>query len=110
KDAICRHITRGGQKPARSLTPPGIPGYEPPESGEHDAELARRMLEAAGYGGGSGIPRLEILYNTVDAHRSIAEKIQNDWAQIGVRVSLRNVEWQQYLTSVHQREYSIARA
>ncbi|WP_197442503.1 peptide ABC transporter substrate-binding protein [Lignipirellula cremea] len=110
KQQIVDYVTRAGQPPSRTFTPPVLPGYDPPQCGEYDLALAKRMLKAAGFDGGSGLPKLELLFNTADSHRSVAEVIQRNWAQIGVQAQLRNVEWAQYLALVQSKDYSIARA
>src|SRR5262249_39856910 len=57
-----------GEVPAYSLVPPGMKGYDPPTLGKEDVEEARRLLAEAGYPDGRGFPKLEILYNTHEAH------------------------------------------
>jgi len=111
KQDICTYVTKSGQQPALSLTPPGVDGYKLPACGEYNVEEAKRLLALAGYPQGRGIPKLEVLYNTSDAHREIAEVIQRQWAEaLGVRVSLRNTEWASYLDLVHKLDFTIARA
>ena len=53
---------------------------------------------------------IEILFNTSDGHRKIAEAIQQDWQKLGVDVRLRNLEWQTYLATTRKMEYDVARA
>lgn len=111
KAAICERVTRGGERPARSLVPPGMQGYVQSLCGEHDVDAAQRLLAEAGFPGGKGFPRMEILFNTHDAHRDIAEVIQQQWKQnLGIDVELRNLEWGVYLDSMMRVDFDIARA
>jgi ABC-type oligopeptide transport system substrate-binding subunit len=71
---------------------------------------ARKLLADAGFPGGKGFPKLEVLYNTDEYHRQIAAAIQEMWrAELGVTVELRNVEFPVLTGMVQQGEYEIAR-
>lgn len=114
KREIVEKVTRAGQIPARSLVPMSIREYveyTPAECGEYDVEEARRLLAEAGFPEGRGFPKIQILYNTQDTHKSIAELIQSQWKRaLGIDVSLQNQEWAVYLGQVRQMEYWVARA
>jgi oligopeptide transport system substrate-binding protein len=111
KQAICERITQAGEIPAATLVPPGLAGYVPPPSRSFDPHEARRLLAEAGYPGGRGLPPIEILYNDLDAHRTIAEAIQQMWREhLGIRVTLRGLEWGVYLDATHKLDYAVARA
>jgi oligopeptide transport system substrate-binding protein len=110
KREICQAITRGGEVPARSLVPP-IAGYEAPLCDDYDVGRARELLAEAGYPGGRGMPPVEIMFNTAESHRTIAEKIQSDWkTNLGIDVELKQQEWGVYLASVRALDYWIVRA
>lgn len=111
KQAICDHVTKAGERPARHLVPPGMRGYESPLGDAYDVEESRRLLAEAGFPGGRGFPRLQVLFNTHDAHRDIAEVIQQQWkTNLGIDIELRNLEWGVYLDSVTKTDFDIARA
>ncbi len=111
KQAICDHVTKAGERPATHLVPPGMLGYESPRGGDQNIEEARRLLAEAGFPGGQGFPRLQLLFNTSDAHRDIAEVIQQQWkTNLGIDIELRNLEWGVYLDSVSKIDFDIARA
>jgi len=109
KQEIVEFVTRGGQIPAGSLVPPGITGYEGPPTKSYDPERARKLLEEAL--GGKKMRPIQILYNTSEGHKQIAEVIQQQWKRnLHIDVQLRNVEWGVYLTTVREMDYDVARA
>lgn len=111
RDAIVTNVTRGGQKPSYSVVPPGILGYVSDSRLAGTLEDARRLLAEAGYPGGKGFPHVELLYNTSENHRAIAEAIQQMWKQnLGVDVGLTNQEWKVYLDSQDNLAYDISRS
>ncbi len=109
--AIVRRILKGGQKPAYGYTPPGISGYEPPNMVSYNPKKAREMLAEAGFSGGEGFPTLNLIYNTSEMHKDIAEAIQQMWKSIlGIEITLRNQEWKVYLDTLKEMNYDIARS
>jgi oligopeptide transport system substrate-binding protein len=111
KSSIVDNVVKGGQSPASSFVPPGMNGYEGYQGSWHDVKLARQLLAEAGYPNGKGLPQIEILYNTADSHRDIAEVIQQDWKKnLGINVVLRNLEWGSFLDSLRTGDYMVARS
>lgn len=109
--AITNNILRAGEEPAHFYTPPDTAGYTCATRVPEDAAKARELLAAAGYPGGAGMPRIEILYNTLESHKLIAEAIQQMWQEhLGVRVGLFNQDWKTYLSSMNNLDYDIARS
>jgi oligopeptide transport system substrate-binding protein len=110
REAIVTHITRRGEKPAFTLTPPGTGGYTFDGGVEQDPEAAARLFEGAIEAAG-GWGAAEILFNTQDTHRIIAEAIQRMWKEaFGVNIGLFNQEWKVYLATMNQLDYDIARS
>lgn len=113
RDAIVNNVMRRGERAAGWLTPPDTNGYTSRSSVAYDPEAARRLLAEAGYPGGKGMRSFEILYNTHDNHRLIAEAIQQMWKKnLGVDVTLTNQDWKVYLTNTSNEimDYDVARA
>src|SRR5690606_22908148 len=52
----------------------------------------------------------QILYNTNDDHATIAQVIQQQWAALGIRCELRNLEWGGYLDALTNTKYMVARS
>ncbi|TWU15308.1 peptide ABC transporter substrate-binding protein [Allorhodopirellula heiligendammensis] len=108
---IVEQVTKAGQVPAFALVPPGIAGYESPPGFEPDIAEAKRLLTAAGYPGGRGLPKVSVLYNTSEAHRAIAEVIQQQLQNnLNIKVELQNMEWGTFLDKIAQLDYDIARS
>jgi oligopeptide transport system substrate-binding protein len=110
RTAIVERITRGGQQPARSFTPPGVGNYVPPAVLQDNFTEARRLLAEAGYPGGHGLPSLEIMINSSGNHRAIAEAIQEMWRrELGVDVRINNMEQSTLLANRRTLDYQIMR-
>ena len=105
-------------KPLTAFTPEGIfPGYPQPKGDQFDPERARQLLGEAGYpvtkkGDGSyscpsfPVDQVEYIYNTQESNKAMAEWMQAQWKQnLGITVSLRNMEWKTFLASRSRLEY-----
>ncbi len=112
RQAIIDTVTRGGEAPAYSIVPPATNAYNAPDSPIHeDVTAARKLMAEAGYPEGKGFPAIELLYNTSESHRPIAEAIQEMWQQhLGVSVELVNQSWPVYLDRRKSGDYAVARA
>lgn len=121
---IVDKVTQSGQVEAGGYVPSGISDadggdfraeggdYYKPTDADYEAncEKARQLLAEAGYPNGEGFPVVEYLYNTSDAHKAVAEALQNMWEQeLGVTVTLNNQEWAAFLQTRKNGDYSIAR-
>ena len=127
RNYIVEQITRTGQVPASGFVPYGVNdalGIEgddfrtvggnymdvSKEAYEANCEEARRLLAEAGYEGGAGFPVVEYLYNASDNHKAIGEALQQMWQdELGVTVNLVNQEWNTFLQTRKEGNYSIAR-
>ncbi len=114
RELLVKTITRGGQPPSYTLVPPGTSDYRGPDVAKPDTgqrvSMARELLARAGYPGGRGFPVLELIYNSSEEHRKIAEAIQQMWKEhLGIEVQLGNQDWKVLLSRVNSLDYDIAR-
>lgn len=112
RESITRNILRAGQKPATGLTPPGtVKDYETPAITRFDPAQAQRLLAEAGYPEGRGFPVFDILINTSEAHRTLAEAVQAMWKKhLNIPVRVLNQDWGVYLDSQRKLDYDVCRA
>ena len=54
-------------------------------------------------------PSLTYLYNTSAGHKAIGEYIQSQFASVGITMNLQNQEWNTFLNTRKNGDYSIAR-
>lgn len=111
RDAIVTKVMKGGETPAEFLTPPGTAGYVCRHHVKYDPEAARALLAEAGFPNGAGLPPIDLLYNTSESHKLIAEAVQEMWkTNLSADVRLFNQEWKTYLASTNKLEYTVARS
>ncbi len=108
---LTTHILRAGQKPAYHFTPPNTGGYEARVRLPYDPDLARKKLAEAGYPDGKDFPKLQLLFNTSESHRTLAVAIQQIWKkELGIEIELHNQEWKAYLATRQSGDFDILRA
>jgi len=111
RNLIVERVSQGGQTPATGFVPGGISGYPTSDAIAFAPERAKQLLAEAGYPGGEGFPQAEILINTSENHRKIAEAIQAMWRDtLGVDIGIFNQEWKVYLDSQSSLNYDVSRA
>lgn len=127
RNYIVENITQTGETPADAYVPFGVndaggPGtddfrtvggaYYSVKEDDYQAncDRARELLAEAGYPDGEGFPIVDYLYNTNERHKVIGEALQDMWQkELGVTVTLDNQDWQVFLQTRKNHEYSIAR-
>ncbi|MFD1777380.1 peptide ABC transporter substrate-binding protein [Fredinandcohnia salidurans] len=118
RETIVEHVAQGGQSPAYSVVPPGIPdvsGDFQENTGklfEANIEEAKKLMEEGlAEEGLDKFPAVTLTYNTSEGHKMIAEAVQEMWRKnLGVEITLENVEFQVKLDREKAGDYEISRA
>ncbi|GKV67456.1 MULTISPECIES: peptide ABC transporter substrate-binding protein [unclassified Sporosarcina] len=117
REALTNYITKAGEQPAFAMVPPGVET----ESGdfrdgadpyfEEDAAKAKALMEEGmKEEGWSTLPTVELIYNTDENHKSIAEATQEMVRKnLDVEMKLVNQEWKTFLDTTAQGNYQMAR-
>ena len=110
RDALFKVLfPRGDATQAVSAFPPAIPGFNKSLRNEFDPARARQLLAAAGFPNGFEIDlwALPISRPTNPNGQLMAQMIQADWAQIGVKARIVTYEWGEYLKRANNGEHHI---
>jgi peptide/nickel transport system substrate-binding protein len=108
RERIVRYVLAGTAVPARGVVPAPLAGDTTP-CYRYDPDRARRLLGEAGYPDGRGLPTLRLVLSTSTRSLSVAEAVQQQWAEIGVRVELQQVEFPRLLAMVRAGELALWR-
>ena len=133
RNYIVEQIAQGGQVPASSFVAMGMTDADGTEfyknsgtSDEYDGyynvaveayeancqkamEILSKYYEVDDNGKLVGFPTLTYLYNTSDSHKAIGEYLQSALAGIGITMNLENQEWNTFLDTRKNGDFSIAR-
>lgn len=116
RDRLVHRITRGGERAARSFTPPGCGGYTPPDLVGFNLSEARQLLKEAGFEGGRGMRPIEYLVNSGGGgggrlHEQIAVELQAQLLEnLGIRMEIRPVETKIYYSEQSRLNYDVCRS
>jgi oligopeptide transport system substrate-binding protein len=111
RESLVKNVTLAGETPAYQFVPPNLIGYNSRHTFKADIPEAKRLLAEAGYPDGKGFPPVELLYNTLERHKVIAEALQQMWRKnLGIEITLFNQEWKVYLDAQHSKNYQFERA
>jgi len=72
-------------------------------------EILTKYYEVDANGMITNFPTLTYLYNTSEGHKAIGEYLQSALAAVGITMNLENQEWNTFLNTRKNGDYSIAR-
>ena len=133
RNYIVEEIGQAGQVPASSFVPMGMTdadGSEFYKNAGHSDDYAgyynvakeafednyaeayailSKYYEVDANGMFTNFPTLTYLYNTSEGHKAIGEYLQSAFAAVGITMNLENQEWNTFLNTRKNGDYSIAR-
>lgn len=113
---LTEKVTAGGEIPVSYFVPTNTGTYKSPQglaTGDYksDADRARKLLAEAGFPGGKGFRKINILYNTDQNHKKIAQAVSQMWKkELGITAEPFNQEWKVYLKSQEAKDYDVSRS
>lgn len=108
RSALTRNIMQNDLV-AHAFTPPDCAGYTAERGTATDPAEARKLLEAAGFPGGRGFPKLELLfYPTGSSGQPLAEAVQQMWRkELGIDIAVVQQETKTVLDARRAQTYDI---
>ena len=127
RNYVVREIGQGGQIPAVSFVPNGMPDTDGSQFYEntdyYDAskdkyeenfsQAIETLRKYYSYDENTGrfldFPVLTYLYNNSDTHKAMGEYLQSVFAGVGITLDLENQEWSTFLNTRKQGDFTLAR-
>lgn len=110
REAIIEHLWEGLGQPLGGVVPIGFDDYSYPNNGyTYNPTMAKKLLEDTGYPLGFGLPDVVLSYNSSSGHQVIARAVQQQLAQIGIKVVLEELTWEDLMDKIRQGEGNIFR-
>ena len=98
RKAIIKHVTLGGQFPAKGFTPNRAPGAKEINKNATMPATAK-LAQAKALMAKVRNPKrnINLYFNTNTGHAAIATAVQAFWRELGITTTLKNMEFGQYL-------------
>ena len=129
RNYIVESVAQGGQTPANTFVADGMAdnnggnfaknsndgkGYYSVDKADFQANFDEAVTILKKYYDYDGTkftnaPTIKYLYNTSDAHKVIGEYIQSALATVGITMTMENQEWNTFLNTRKDGDYSVAR-
>jgi oligopeptide transport system substrate-binding protein len=111
RNALIRDVAGGVGKPATSMIPPGMPGYQADLGKDIDfnPQQAKQLLAQAGFSDPSTFPQLHFRYATTSANQSRAEFVQAQLKQnLGIDIVLDSMESKAFQAAYKAKDFDLA--
>ena len=109
REAISHGVFDDSWPAAHTLTPPNCGGYTTRARVPDDFAEARRLLEAAGFPGGRGLPVLPVQVLNDNRQPKLAEALQAMWQrELGVRITIEPSEQKTWLQNQQSMTHTLA--
>jgi oligopeptide transport system substrate-binding protein len=111
RNALIRDVAGGVGKPATSMIPPGMPGYQADLGKDIDfnPSQAKQLLAQAGFSNPSQFPQLHFRYATTSTNQSRAEFIQAQLKQnLGIDIVLDSMEAKAFQAAYKAKDFDLA--
>lgn len=127
RNYVVQEIGQGGQTPAVSFVPSGMTDADGSQFYENTdyydasqeqyennfAQAIATLRQYYAYDENTGkflnFPVLTYLYNNSDTHKAVGEYLQNVFAGVGITLNLENQEWNTFLNTRKQGDFTLAR-
>lgn len=96
--------------PAQSLIDPTMYGYDAKWRSKYatrDVAKAKALLAKAGYPDGKGLPVLEMPHGSSSPLRQVAEAVQRDLAEAGIKTKLISMSWPELSTGLRKGKWMV---
>lgn len=102
RERISDLVLEGLWYPAKGILPPSMPGYNPNlQSYSYDPDKAKQLMEEAGYKDGF---ETTLQVNQDVRHQAIAEAVQAQVSELGIRMNIQVVDWGVHLDTLDRGE------
>lgn len=111
REALATHVLRGAGTPAVTFTPPDCAGYTARARVPTDYAAARRLLAAAGFPDGKGLPALDLQVRNDEYQPRLAEVLQAAWKkELGVTLTITPLEQKTWVQNQQTLNYALSGA
>ena len=111
REPIIRYLLRGLARPAEGLLPENHWAYrEDLKPVPHDPDLARRLLDEAGFPNpDGGRPRFRLSFKTSqnETRIEIAEVLQEQLRRVGIALDIRSYEWGAFFSDIRKGAFQL---
>jgi oligopeptide transport system substrate-binding protein len=107
--AIAESVLQGSRAAATTLTPPGTGGYTARAAVNTNVDEAKKLLAAAGFPAGQGLPVIDIQARNDEIMPRVAEALQAMWQrELGFRTTISQIEQKAWIQNQQTANYGIS--